>query len=213
MIRTLLVCISLWLSLAVPSPAEAGLFGPSKKEIMLRMEAASRERAARLEAQMGAHLNEARMTNDTLHRMEVSQARQEELLRQIAGSSERAANSSERAAVGSERAAEEFKGFKMNLEGPYTRMKPDAFQEAPGKPNMQQNSFQTPPGQSNMAPGSLQAPPGQPNVPAGGFQTPPADLERIQGARAPTSNFASQRRAVPIKTVSWSRIASSPTRR
>jgi hypothetical protein len=64
-----------------------GLFGPSRRELMEQMI-----------CQQNQHLAVSRDGNATLHRIEVEQARQTELLRQIAGQTARAADNTQRAA-------------------------------------------------------------------------------------------------------------------
>ena len=70
------------------TPLQAcGLFGPSKKDLMREMIRNQQE-----------HIAVHREGNQALYRMEVEQARQTEILRQIAGQVQRSADSSQRAA-------------------------------------------------------------------------------------------------------------------
>jgi hypothetical protein len=90
--KRLIACsLVIFVLLLAAMPAEAGLFGPSKKELMGRM----------IENQHAA-MHQAQASHATLSRMEVEQARQTELLRQIAGQTARAADAGQRAADASQ---------------------------------------------------------------------------------------------------------------
>ena len=85
--KRLLFVVTIAMTFLPCVPAEAGLFGPSRRELMQKM----------LEQQQQANAHAA-CAHQTLHRIEVGQAVQTELLRQIAGHSQAAAANTQRAA-------------------------------------------------------------------------------------------------------------------
>lgn len=85
--RRLLFIVTVALSCLPSMSAEAGLFGPSKRELMQQM----------LQQQQQANMHAA-CAHQTLHRIEVGQAVQTEILREIARNSQSAAVNTQRAA-------------------------------------------------------------------------------------------------------------------
>lgn len=177
------------------TPVDAGLFGPSKKELLHKL----------VEGQQ--------QTNATLHRIEVEQARQTEILRHMAERNGKLSDAlTEKAAQWPFGQPAGAYGFP-NAAGPYGRVQPGDISTPAGVPTIQPGFIQTPAGTPTVPQGAIQTPAGTPTIQPGGISTPP--LPSIQGSSRRDSSFASRKRpaqgpqnvARPVQRVTWTNLA------
>lgn len=151
-----------------------GLFGPSKRELMQRM----------IENQHQA-LHQAQASHATLSRIEVEQARQTELLRQIAGQTARAAEAGVKAADG-------LQDMRQHLiDRPLRAYKPGPS-DAPGDVRGLPDVAPTMPDLRSMKPGPSDAPGDLKSVPDINIEGP-----ILQGTRGKT--YFVKSRTVPAR--------------